>query len=85
MIRVSGTTQVRGLAGSILTVLEIEGQVDVFAIGPEAVNQAVKGCAVAAQMVPEDRELLVRPMLVTEDTDRGKTVVTCLNVIWRST
>lgn len=67
MIRVSNNTDVKSLGGAIAQQLkEGDGSVVASAIGPLAVNQMMKGCAVARQFLcNEGTEMTVKPSFGT--------------------
>lgn len=66
MLRVSGTSRPNGVAGAIAALLRSEGQVEVQAIGPQAVNQAVKALAIARGYIVDDAlDLTCAPSFVT--------------------
>lgn len=67
MIRVSNNTSVKSLGGAIAQQLkEGDGTVIASAIGPVAVNQMMKGCAVARQFLcNEGGEMTVKPSFGT--------------------
>lgn len=54
MLRVSGTSRPNSVAGAIAALLRNAGEVEVQAIGPQAVNQAAKAIAVARNYVADD-------------------------------
>lgn len=55
VLRVSGTSRPNSVAGAIAALLRNEGEVEVQAIGPHAVNQAVKAIAIARSYIEPDR------------------------------
>lgn len=66
VLRVSGTSRPNAVAGAIAALLRSEGQVEVQAIGPQAVNQAVKALAIARGYIAEDGlDLTTAPSFVT--------------------
>ncbi len=61
-IRVSSTTKCITLANSIATMLLDNGQMQISAIGAAAVNQAVKGIAIARGMMANyGHDIVCRP------------------------
>ncbi|MDZ7800698.1 MAG: stage V sporulation protein S [Trueperaceae bacterium] len=54
VLRVSGTSRPNSVAGAIAALLRHAGEVEVQAIGPQAVNQAAKAIAVARNYLAED-------------------------------
>ncbi|MCC6309550.1 MAG: stage V sporulation protein S [Trueperaceae bacterium] len=55
MLRVSGSSRPNSVAGAIAALLRSEGEVEVQAIGPQAVNQAVKAIAISRSYLENDR------------------------------
>lgn len=65
VLRVSGTSRPNSVAGAIAALLRNEGEVEVQAIGPHAVNQAVKAIAIARSYIePEGLDLTSVPSFV---------------------
>src|SRR5690606_13658270 len=54
ILRVSGSSRPNSVAGAIAALLRNEGEVEVQAIGPHAVNQAVKAIAIARAYIQAD-------------------------------
>ena len=54
ILRVSGSSRPNSVAGAIAALLRNEGEVEVQAIGPHAVNQAVKAIAIARSYIQAD-------------------------------
>ncbi len=54
VLRVSGTSRPNSVAGAIAVLVRSEGKVEVRAIGPHAVNQAVKAIAIARSYLESD-------------------------------
>lgn len=54
VLRVSGTSRPNSVAGAIAALLRSEGEVEVQAIGPHAVNQAVKAIAIARSYIESE-------------------------------
>ncbi len=53
------------MAGAIAALLRTQGEVEVQAIGPQAVNQAVKAIAIARSYIePDGLDLVTRPSFV---------------------
>lgn len=66
VLRVSGHSRPNSVAGAIAALLRSEGQVEIQAIGPQAVNQAVKSLAIARGYVEDDGlDLVSAPSFVT--------------------
>ncbi len=66
VLRVSGTSKPNAVAGAVAALLRTEGRVELQAIGPQAVNQAVKALAIARGYVREDGiDLIIVPSFVT--------------------
>jgi stage V sporulation protein S len=55
VLKVSGKSVPKSVAGAIAQVLRREERVSVQAVGPDAVNQAVKSIAIARSYLEEDR------------------------------
>lgn len=66
VLRVSGTSRPNAVAGAIAALLRSEGTVELQAIGPQAVNQAVKALAIARGYIRDDGlDLSTVPSFVT--------------------
>ena len=64
-LKVSGKSRPNAVAGAIAALLRSAGEVEVQAIGPEAVNQAVKALAIArGYIIPENLDLQTQPAFV---------------------
>lgn len=64
-LRVSGTSRPNAVAGAIAALLRSHGELEIQAIGPAAVNQAVKALAVArGYLQPDAIDLKVQPSFV---------------------
>ncbi|ADI13343.1 stage V sporulation protein S [Truepera radiovictrix] len=64
-LRVSGNSRPNSVAGAIAALLRSEHEVEVQAIGPQAVNQAVKAIAIARSYIePDGLELTTQPSFV---------------------
>ena len=64
-LRVSAQSRPNAVAGAVAALLRLEGVVEVQAIGPHAVNQAVKSLAIArAYLVQDELDLVVAPGFV---------------------
>ena len=64
-LKVSGKSRPNAVAGAIAALLRSAGEVEVQAIGPEAVNQAVKALAIArGYIIPESLDLTAQPSFV---------------------
>lgn len=84
-LRVSSKTEPRKLAGAIYQALKQNGgKVCLQAIGAGAVNQAVKGIAIARGFAaPEGADLKIKPGFKDAD-DNGKQITAIsLNVFWK--
>jgi stage V sporulation protein S len=67
-LRVSGQSRPNAVAGAIAALLRSQGQVEVQAIGPAAVNQAVKAIAIArGYLAGNHLDLTVQPAFVKLD------------------
>lgn len=67
-LRVSGHSRPNAVAGAIAALLRSQGQVEVQAIGPAAVNQAVKAIAIArGYLAGNHLDLTVQPAFVKLD------------------
>src|SRR6056297_2873775 len=77
VLRVSGTSRPNAVAGAIAALLRSEGVVELQAIGPQAVNQAVKALAIARGYVHDDGlDLWAVPSFVTlELQDQERTAL----------
>jgi stage V sporulation protein S len=68
-LRVSGTSRPNAIAGAIAALLRSQGQVEMQAIGPAAVNQAVKALAIARGYLTGDQlDLVAQPEFVKLET-----------------
>ncbi|WP_027480620.1 stage V sporulation protein S [Deinococcus pimensis] len=69
-LRVSGKSRPNAVAGAIAALLRTQGEVEVQAIGPAAVNQAVKAIAIArGYIVPDQLDLNTQPAFVKLDLE----------------
>jgi stage V sporulation protein S len=69
-LRVSGKSRPNAVAGAIASLLRTEGQLEVQAIGPAAVNQAVKALAIARSYLEGDHlDLTAQPAFVKLELD----------------
>ncbi|EYB67744.1 stage V sporulation protein S [Deinococcus phoenicis] len=77
-LRVSGKSRPNSVAGAVAALLRSQGQVEVHAIGPAAVNQAVKALAIARGYLEGDGlDLTVQPAFVKLDVaDEERTALT---------
>lgn len=67
-LRVSGQSRPNSVAGAIAALLRSQGQVEVQAIGPSAVNQAIKALAIARGYLEGDQlDLTIQPEFVKLD------------------
>ena len=67
-LRVSGSSRPNAVAGAVAALLRSNGQVEIQAIGPAAVNQAIKAIAIARGYVYDDQlDLTVQPSFVKLD------------------
>ncbi|RJF73283.1 stage V sporulation protein S [Deinococcus cavernae] len=67
-LRVSGNSRPNAVAGAVAALLRSQGQVEVQAIGPAAVNQAIKAIAIARGYLHDDHlDLTVQPSFVKLD------------------
>jgi len=76
-LRVSGSSRPNSVAGAIAALLRTEGEVEVQAIGPHAINQAVKAIAIARSYIEADGfDLTTQPSFVKlELHDEERTAV----------
>ena len=76
-LRVSGTSRPNAIAGALAALLRSQGQVEIQAIGPAAVNQAVKALAIArGYLVGDHLDLYTQPEFVKLDVhDEERTAV----------
>lgn len=66
VLRVSGHSRPTSVAGAVAALLRSEGHLEMQAIGPHAVNQAVKALAIARSYVEDDGiDLVSAPSFVT--------------------
>jgi stage V sporulation protein S len=66
VLRVSGSSRPNAVAGAVAALLRNDGRVELQAIGPQAVNQAVKALAIARGYILEDGlDLTSAPSFVT--------------------
>jgi len=64
-LRVSAGSRPNAVAGAVAALLRLEGTVEMQAIGPHAVNQAVKSLAIArAYLIQDELDLVVAPSFV---------------------
>lgn len=77
-LRVSGKSRPNAVAGAVAALLRSQGRVEVQAIGPAAVNQAVKALAIArGYLVGDGLDLTAQPAFVKLDVaDEERTAVT---------
>ncbi|ABF45579.1 SpoVS related protein [Deinococcus geothermalis DSM 11300] len=67
-LRVSGKSRPNAVAGAVAALLRTQGRAEVHAIGPAAVNQAVKALAIARGYLEGDGlDLIVQPAFVKLD------------------
>ena len=65
VLRVSGSSRPNSVAGAVAALLRSEGEVEIQAIGPLAVNQAVKAIAIARSYISEEGlDLVTQPSFV---------------------
>ncbi|MCY0863786.1 MAG: stage V sporulation protein S [Sulfobacillus sp.] len=70
VVRVSGASRPKSVAGAIVAMMKDVGQVEVQAVGAGAVNQAVKAIAVARGYLQEDaKDLIARPEFIEVTID----------------
>ncbi|MDL2345335.1 stage V sporulation protein S [Deinococcus sp. MIMF12] len=77
VLRVSGQSRPNAVAGAVAALLRSQGQVEVQAIGPAAVNQAVKALAIArGYLVGNALDLTVQPEFIKlEDHNEERTAL----------
>lgn len=67
----SGTSRPNAIAGAIAALLRSQGQVDIQAIGPTAVNQSVKALAIArGYLIGDNLDLYAQPEFVKLDVQQ---------------
>ncbi|WP_240319391.1 stage V sporulation protein S [Deinococcus wulumuqiensis] len=70
-LKVSADSRPNSVAGAIAALLRSQGRVEVQAIGPAAVNQAVKALAIARGYLTEDGlDLSAQPSFVKLEVDQ---------------
>lgn len=70
VLRVSGNSKPNALAGAVAALLRAQRAVEIQAIGPAAVNQAVKALAIARGYLAGDGlDLNVQPEFIKLDVD----------------
>lgn len=70
VIRVAGNSSVKAVAGSITKSFDDKKEVEVYAIGASAVNQATKACAMARGfLATKGYDLVVAPGFSTTEID----------------
>ncbi len=76
-LRVSGSSRPNSVAGAVAALLRSESEVEVQAIGPHAINQAVKAIAIARSYIEADEfDLTTQPSFVKlELHDEERTAV----------
>lgn len=76
-MKVRSNTGVNQLAGAIACEIRESGKVELQAIGPAAVNQAVKAVIVArSYLIPQGISIVIEPSFgVMEQEDRETTVI----------
>lgn len=77
-LRVSGRSRPNAVAGAVAALIRTHGQVELHAIGPAAVNQAVKALAIARGYLEGDTlDLTVQPAFMKlEVADEERTAMT---------
>lgn len=77
VLRVSGQSRPNAVAGAVAALLRSQGQVEVQAIGPAAVNQAVKALAIArGYLVGDALDLMAQPEFIKlEDQNEERTAL----------
>lgn len=80
VLRVSGKSRPNSVAGAVAALLRTHGHVEVHAIGPAAVNQAVKALAIArGYLVHDGLDLAVQPAFMKLDVaDEERTALNFL-------
>jgi stage V sporulation protein S len=69
-LRVSGKSRPNAVAGAIAALLRAQSEIEVQAIGPLAVNQAVKAMAIARSYLLDDQlDFFVQPSFVRLELD----------------
>ncbi|MDZ7703824.1 MAG: stage V sporulation protein S [Trueperaceae bacterium] len=80
-LRVSGNSRPNSVAGAIAALIRSESEVEVQAIGPQAVNQAVKAIAIARSYVePDGLDLSTQPSFVKLELQNEERTAVRFNV-----
>lgn len=80
-LRVSGNSRPNSVAGAIAALLRSEHEVEVQAIGPQAVNQAVKAIAIARSYIELDGlDLTAQPSFVKLELQEEERTAVRFNV-----
>lgn len=84
IIRVASATDAHAVAGAIAGKIRADGQAEVQAIGPNAVNQAIKGATVARGFLDAEAiDLTLTPAFVDVDVDGQTRTAMRLTVVGR--
>ena len=71
-MKISAKSNVNKVAGALALSLEEQGTMDIQAIGPQAINQMVKGIAVAKSLLAyKDLSLVCAPSFLIIDIEPG--------------
>lgn len=81
VLRVSGQSRPNAVAGAVAALLRSQGQVEVQAIGPAAVNQAVKALAIARGYLSGDGlDLTAQPGFIKLEHEQEERTAVCFLV-----
>lgn len=81
VLRVSGQSRPNAVAGAVAALLRSQGQAEVQAIGPAAVNQAVKALAIArGYLAGDDLDLAAQPAFIKLEHEQEERTALCFLV-----
>lgn len=84
MLKVSSTSEPSATAGALANTIREEGQAELQAIGPKAVNQTVKAITIArGYMAPSGVDLVFVPSFVDVEIDDGTKTAMRMHVTTR--
>lgn len=77
LYKVGGGTDVGSLGGAIATAVRQHERIELRAVGAAAVNQSIKGMAIASNMLSDDKvAVTIQPLFLTEKIGgQEKTVI----------
>jgi len=82
VLRVGKNAKVSSIAGQVIAGVSAQGAIVLETVGAAAVNQAVKGVALARrQLEPEGRSLVIVPEVVDVPLGHGSQTVVHLTVV----